>query len=122
MTNPNNESKSASGDSTEPHGSENGSASNNNPRSLADELVQLNDDFVDYLEINAFLSHAFASALTEHEWLSPEIISGARRSENLMQPRLSKLRDDLQHVLVRYQDEQKIKMTKYLINQEDLFF
>jgi hypothetical protein len=89
---------------------------------LAEKLVQMNDDFVDYLEINAFLSHAFASALSEREWLNPEIISGARRCENLLQSRTSKLRDDFQQVLGHYKNEQKMKTSKKRINQEDLFF
>jgi hypothetical protein len=47
-------------------------------RSLSDELTQLNDDFVEFSEINAFLCHAFASALSDHEWLNSDAIDGSR--------------------------------------------
>jgi hypothetical protein len=69
---------------------------------LADELVQLNDDFAEFSEISAFLCHAFATALSDHEWLDQEIISGARRCSNWLQRRTCELKDDIRHVHTRY--------------------
>lgn len=79
--------------------------------SLTDELLQLNDKFVEYSEVNAFLCHAFATSLSEHEWLDQEIISGARRCSNWLQSRTSDLRDDMQHALARYVAEQEEKQS-----------
>lgn len=78
-------------------------------RSLSDELTQLNDDFVEFSEINAFLCHAFASALSEHEWLNSDAIDGARRCSNWQQSRTSELREDFRHVHARYTAEHEEK-------------
>ncbi len=73
--------------------------------SLSDELTQLNDDFVEFSEVNAFLCHAFASALSDHEWLNTEVIDGARRCSTWLQSRTSELREDFRHVHARYTAE-----------------
>ncbi len=74
-------------------------------RSLSDELTQLNDDFLEFSEINAFLCHAFASALSEHEWLNTEVVDGARRCSTWLQSRTSELREDFRNVHARYTAE-----------------
>ena len=38
------------------------------PPSLADELLQLNDDFAELSEIGTFMCHAFATSLFDHEY------------------------------------------------------
>ncbi|MDP2816167.1 MAG: hypothetical protein Q8O19_05765 [Rectinemataceae bacterium] len=74
-------------------------------RSLSDELTQLNDDFVEFSEINAFLCHAFASALSDHEWLNTDAIDGARRCATWLQSRTGELKEDFRHVHARYTAE-----------------
>jgi len=69
---------------------------------LADELLKLDDDFAEYSEISAFLCHAFAVALADHESLNKDIISGARRCSNWLQFRSAELKDDIRHVHARY--------------------
>jgi len=82
-------------------------------RSLSDELTKLNDDFVEFGEINAFLCLAFASALSDHEWLNAEVIDGARRCSTWLQSRTSELREDFRHVHARYTAElEEKKLTK----------
>lgn len=73
--------------------------------SLSDELTQLNDDFVEFSEINAFLCHAFASALSDHDWLNTDAIDGARRCATWLQSRTSELREDFRNVHARYTAE-----------------
>jgi hypothetical protein len=72
---------------------------------LADELLQLNDDFTEFSEINAFMCHAFATALSGHESLNKDIISGARRCSNWLQFRSVELKNDIRHVHARYAAE-----------------
>lgn len=85
----------------------------NDERPLADELTQLNDNFVEFSEINAFLCHAFASALSHHDWLNEEVISGARRCSTWLQFRTSELKDDFRHVHARYcAEHEKQPLTK----------
>lgn len=81
-------------------------ASNKAPP-LADELLQLNDDFAEFSEISAFLCHAFATALSGHESLNEEVISGARRCSNWLQFRSGELKDGIRHVHARYAAEHK---------------
>ena len=69
---------------------------------LADELLQLDDDFTEYSEISAFLCYAFATALTNHESLNKDIISGAMRCSNWLQFRSGELKGDIKHVHARY--------------------
>lgn len=71
-------------------------------RPFSEHLIKLNDDFVEYLEINAFLSHAFASTLTEHDWLNPEVISGARRCSSWVQNRGVMLKEEIRQLHERY--------------------
>lgn len=73
--------------------------------SLSDELTQLNDNFVEFSEINAFLCHAFASALSDHEWLNSDAIDGARRCATWLQSKTGELREDFRHVHARYTAE-----------------
>ena len=70
--------------------------------SLTDELIQLNDDFGEFSAVSAFMSNAFANALTEHERLNKEIISGARVCSDWLQQKTSELMDDLRQVRLRY--------------------
>lgn len=75
--------------------------------SLADELIQLNDDFAEYSAISAFMCNAFATALKEHERLNQEIISGARICSDWLQQKTGELKDDIRHVRLRYVAEHK---------------
>ena len=70
--------------------------------SLTNELIQLNDDFGEFSAVSAFMSNAFANALTEHERLNKEIISGARICSNWLQQKTSELKDDIRQVRLRY--------------------
>lgn len=88
------------------HPAKNPSASDKAP-SLADELLQLNDDFAEYSEISGFLCHAFANALSDHETLNENIISGAKRCSNWLQFRSEEIRDGIRHMHVRYVAERK---------------
>lgn len=74
---------------------------------LADELLQLNDDFAEFSEISAFLCHAFAIALSDHESLNKNVISGAMRCSNWLQFRSEALKDDIRHVHARYAAQHK---------------
>jgi hypothetical protein len=74
---------------------------------LGEKLTQLNDSFIEYSEINAFLINAFSSTLSEHEWLNPEIISGARRCSIWLQSRTIQIKEELRHVHARYLSEQQ---------------
>ncbi|OIR09783.1 hypothetical protein GALL_81890 [mine drainage metagenome] len=69
---------------------------------LADELLQLNDDFAEFSDMSAFLCNAFAITLAEHEWLNEEIISGARICSNWLYSRTCKFKDDIRHVNTSY--------------------
>ena len=73
--------------------------------SLTDELIQLNDDLGEFSDVSAFMSNAFANALTEHERLNKEIISGARICSDWLQQKSSELKDDLRQVRLRYDTE-----------------
>lgn len=77
---------------------------------LTEYLLQLNDDFAEYSEISAFLCHAFATALSDHESLNEDVISGARRCSNWLQFRSGELKDDIRHVHARYAAEHKLGM------------
>ncbi len=77
---------------------------------LADELLQLDDDFAEYSEISAFLCHAFAVALSDHQTLNADVISGARRCSNWLQFRSEELKDNIRHVQARYAAEHKSGM------------
>lgn len=70
--------------------------------SLTDELIQLNDDFGEFGDVSAFMCNAFANALTEHERLNKEIISGARICSDWLQQKTSELKDDIRQVRLRY--------------------
>ena len=70
--------------------------------SLTDKLIQLNDDFGEFGDVSAFMSNAFANALTEHERLNKEIISGARICSDWLHQKTSELKDDLRQVRLRY--------------------
>jgi hypothetical protein len=65
-------------------------------------LLQLDDDFTEYSEISAFLCHSFATALSNHESLNKDIISGAMRCSNWLQFRSGELKGDIKHVHARY--------------------
>lgn len=78
---------------------------NDQPLSLADDLMKLTDDFSEYSNISAFMSNAFASTLMEHEWLNQEIISGARICSGWVQQMTVELKDDIRHVQARYAAE-----------------
>ncbi|NNM68912.1 MAG: hypothetical protein HKM00_02885, partial [Gallionella sp.] len=54
---------------------------------------------------NAFLSNAFVLSLTEHDWLDPEIIAGARRCCNWQLQQNSRLAARMQRVVERYTAE-----------------
>ena len=75
------------------------------PQSLAEELIQLNDDFAEFREISAFLCHAYATSLSDHDWLDKDIIAGARRCSNWLQSRTGKLNEHVRHVQARYTSE-----------------
>ena len=75
------------------------------PPSLADELLQLNDDFAEFSEIGAFMCHAFAISLHDHESLNKDVISGARRCSNWLQFRSEEMRERIRHVHARYAAE-----------------
>ena len=70
--------------------------------SLSDELIQLSDHFGEFSDVSAFMNNAFANALTEHERLNKEIISGARICADWLQQMTSELKDDLRNVRLRY--------------------
>jgi hypothetical protein len=74
---------------------------------LADELLQLDDDFTEYSEISSFLCLAFATALSNHESLNKDVISGAMRCSNWLQFRSGELKDDIKHAHARYVVEHK---------------
>ncbi len=76
-------------------------------RPLAEELLQLDDDFTEFSEIGAFLCHAFAAALIDHESINKDVISGARRCSNWLQFRSMEIRDDIRQVHARYTAEHK---------------
>jgi hypothetical protein len=78
-----------------------------NPKApaLAAELLQLDDDFTEFSEISAFLCHAFAVALIDHESINQDVISGARRCANWLQFRSQEIRDDIRHAHARYTAE-----------------
>ena len=73
--------------------------------SLTNELIQLNDNFGEFSDVSAFMCNAFANALTEHERLNKEIISGARICSDWLQQKTSELKDDLRQVRLRYDTE-----------------
>lgn len=70
--------------------------------SLSDELIQLSDDFGEFSDVSAFMCNAFANALTEHERLNQEIISGARICSDWLQQKTRELKDDIRQVRSRY--------------------
>ena len=80
---------------------------NPNAPPLAAELLQLDDDFTEFSEINAFLCHAFAGALIDHESINKDVIAGAKRCSNWLQFRSQEIRDDIRMVHARYTAEQK---------------
>lgn len=61
-------------------------------------LLQLEDDFAEFASLSAFLTNAFVVTIKEHEWLTPEIVSGARLCSCRLQQRAVELKDEL-HVL-----------------------
>jgi hypothetical protein len=69
---------------------------------LAEELLQLSDDFAEYSDMSAFLCNAFATSLNEHEWLNKEIISGARICSNWLYSRTCVLKNDIRQVNAHY--------------------
>ncbi len=73
--------------------------------SLTGELIQLNDEFGEFSDVSAFMCNAFANALTEHERLNKEIISGARICSDWLQQKTGELKDDIRHVRLRYVTE-----------------
>lgn len=77
---------------------------------LAEELLQLEDNFSEYSEISAFLCHAFASAVSDHEIINADVIAGARRCSNWLQFRSVELKDDIKHARARYTAEHKLSM------------
>ena len=68
------------------------------PPSLEVELIQLIDDFAEFSDISAFLSHALATSLSSQEQLNHEIISGARICSLWLQSKTSQLKDDMRHI------------------------
>ena len=58
-------------------------------------LLQLEDDFAEFASLSAFLSNAFAATLKEQEWLTPEIVSGARLCSCWQQQRAAELKAEL---------------------------
>ena len=74
---------------------------------LAAELLQLDDDFTEFSEISAFLCHAFAGALIDHESINKDVIAGAKRCSNWLQFRSQEIRDDIRLVHTRYTAEHK---------------
>ena len=76
---------------------------------LADELIQLIDDFAEFSDISGFLCHAFASTLADHERLNPEIRSGARICSDWLQKRTGELNVNLRHVHAGYAAERQKK-------------
>ncbi len=58
-------------------------------------LLKFEDDFADYADISAFLCNAFAATIKEPQWLTPEIVSGARLCSCWLQRRASELRAEL---------------------------
>lgn len=75
--------------------------------SLAEELLQLDDDFAEHSEVSAFLCHAFATALSDYESLNEDVILGARRCSNWLQFRSGELKNAIRHVHARYSAEHK---------------
>jgi hypothetical protein len=73
--------------------------------SLDDDLIGLHDEVVCVTQVNAFLSNAFVLSLTEHDWLDPEIIAGARRCCNWQLQQNSQLAARMQQVVERYTAE-----------------
>ena len=73
--------------------------------SLDDDLIGLHDEVACVTQINAFLSNAFVLSLTEHDWLDPEIIAGARRCCNWQLQQNSRLAARMQRVVERYMAE-----------------
>lgn len=74
------------------------------PQVTKDALLQFTDDFAEYADLSAFICNAFAATLKEHQWLTPEIVSGARLCSCWLERRANKLKAEL-HSVLRQCDE-----------------
>lgn len=69
---------------------------------LAQELIELSDRFAEFNCINAFLSDAFVSLMSDQDAMKQEIVRGARYCAESMQSRSSELKTALDRVCTRY--------------------
>ena len=75
------------------------------PQQLAthqNALLQLEDDFAEFACLSAFLTNAFAATLKEHEWLTPEIVFGARLFSCRLQQQAVELKAELHTLRLNY--------------------
>ena len=73
--------------------------------SLADELLQLDDDFSEYCEISAFMCQALANALSNHESLNKDVIAGAMRCSNWLQFRSEDMKNAIRETRARHAND-----------------
>lgn len=65
-------------------------------------LLQLEDDFAEFVCLSAFLTNALAVTIKEPEWLTPEIVSGARFCACRMQQQAGELKSELHALRASY--------------------
>lgn len=80
-------------------------------RPLAQELIELSDRFAEFNCINAFLSDAFVSVMSDQDAVKQEVVLGARYCAESMQSRSSELKTALDQVCTRYLAESGTKST-----------
>jgi hypothetical protein len=69
---------------------------------LAQELVELSDRFAEFNCINAFISEALVSVMSDQDAMKQEIVRGARYCVESLQSRSSELKIALDRVCTRY--------------------
>lgn len=70
---------------------------------LAQEIIQVADDFAEFNSVNAFLCCAFTAVMSSHEPIREEVIQGARHCSASLQARAQELKDSLYSLGDRYQ-------------------
>ncbi|MEI7997365.1 MAG: hypothetical protein WCH01_20930 [Methylococcaceae bacterium] len=73
--------------------------------SFSDALIKLNDDFVEFSEMNAFVNHALVTSIADSGWLTPEIVSGAKRCSGWILQKGNEIRSDVRRLHERYHVE-----------------
>ena len=69
---------------------------------LSERLIDLSDQFSEFVCINAFLSEAFSNMLAEQEAMNDEIVRGAQYCAESLRTRSFELKRDLDQVCERY--------------------